>query len=66
MPTTRVLISIDPVTLRAIDEACRARGLTRSRYLAQLAEDDLRLPIGPGASEGARRALRTIDGLFER
>jgi metal-responsive CopG/Arc/MetJ family transcriptional regulator len=41
MPAKRVLISIDPRLLERIDESCRERGLTRSGYLARLAEGDL-------------------------
>lgn len=62
--TRRVLISIDPALLERIDAACRARGLTRSRYLAQLADQDLVGGRGPGAEPSVQRALQEIDALF--
>lgn len=62
--TRRVLISIDAGLLERIDATCRARGLTRSRYLAQLADQDLVGGRGPGAEPSVRRALKEIDALF--
>ena len=62
--TSRVLISIDTALLERIDAACRARGLTRSRYLAQLADQDLVGGRGPGAEPSVKRALKDIDVLF--
>ena len=66
MPAKRVLISIDEHLLRRIDDACERRGLTRSRYLAQLADADLTGARGPGAEPGARHALATIETLLSR
>ncbi len=66
MTVTRVLISIDPQLLDRIDAACHARGLTRSRYLAQLADQDLVASRGPGAAPAVREALASIDRLFGR
>ena len=58
-------MSLDEVLLRRIDRVARARGLSRSAYLAQLAESDLAEVVGPGAMPAARRALRRLDQLFE-
>ena len=66
MPAKRVLISIDERLLDRIDEACARRGLTRSAYLAQLADADLVGGIGPGADPAVRSALATIDSLVGR
>ena len=64
MPTRRVLISIDERLLARIDEACARRSLTRSRYLAQLADADLVGGTGPGADPSVRAALAALDGLL--
>lgn len=63
MPAKRVLISIDVRLLDRIDDACARRGLSRSAYLAQLADADLAGGIGPGADPGVRSALATIDAI---
>ena len=64
MTAKRVLISIDERLLDRIDEACARRGLTRSRYLAHLADADLVGGAGPGADPSVRAALATIDDLL--
>jgi hypothetical protein len=61
--TAKVLISVDPRLLRRIDRAARAKGLTRSAYLARLAEQDIARIVGPGRDPVARRALRSLDRL---
>ena len=66
MPAKRVLISIDERLLGRIDDACARRGVTRSAYLAQLADADLVGGIGPGADPAVRSALATIDGLIAK
>jgi hypothetical protein len=66
MAARRVLISIDERLLDRIDEACARRGLTRSAYLATLADADLAGGIGPGADPAVRSALATIDSLVAR
>jgi hypothetical protein len=66
MPAKRVLISIDERLLDRIDEACARRGMTRSAYLANLADADLVGGIGPGADPAVRSALATIDSLVAR
>jgi hypothetical protein len=64
MPVKRVLISIDERLLARIDDACDRRGLSRSAYLAGLADADLVGSVGPGADLRARAALRAIDELL--
>ena len=63
MPAKRVLISIDDRLLARIDDACARRGLSRSGYLAQLAEADLVGGRGPGADPAVRAALEALDEL---
>jgi hypothetical protein len=64
MPARRVLISIEARLLARIDDACARRGLTRSGYLAELAERDLAGGRGPGADSAVRHALATLDELL--
>lgn len=59
-------MSLDDRLLRRIDRAAKERGLSRSAYLAELAERDLGLARGPGATPQARSALRRLDRLFAR
>ena len=63
MEVTKVLVSLDEALLRRIDRIARGRGLTRSAYLAELAERDTARLNGPGATPAARRALARIDGI---
>jgi DNA-binding phage protein len=63
MPAKRVLISIDERLLQRIDDACARRGMTRSAYLAQLADADLVGGLGPGADPSVRSALAALDSL---
>jgi metal-responsive CopG/Arc/MetJ family transcriptional regulator len=63
--TAKVLISVDQRLLRRIDRTAREKGLTRSAYLAQLAEQDIARTLGPGRDPAARRALRSLDRLVE-
>ncbi len=60
----KVLVSLNDALLRRIDRIARARGLSRSGYLAQLAEQDAARSEGPGTSRAARRALARLDELF--
>jgi hypothetical protein len=66
MPARRVLISIDERLLARVDEACARRGLTRSRYLAQLADADLAGGTGPGTDPSVLAALASLDNLLGR
>jgi hypothetical protein len=65
MPAKRVLISIDERLLARIDERTSVLGLTRSRYLAQLAASDLAGGNGTGVDPTVLAALHAIDALFD-
>ena len=60
----KILVSLDDTLLRRIDRLARSRGLSRSAYLAQLAQRDLARLCGPGSSPAARRAIARLDELF--
>lgn len=60
----KVLVSLNDALLRRIDRIAKARGLSRSAYLAELAERDATRVEGPGTSRTARRALAHLDQLF--
>ncbi len=57
---------MDEKLLRRVDRTARARGLSRSAYLAELAERDTARAEGPGKSPSVRRALARLDALFAR
>jgi hypothetical protein len=61
---TKVLVSLNDELLRRIDRIAQSRGLSRSAYLAELAERDAARQSGPGATPTARRALVRLDELF--
>jgi len=61
---SKVLVSFDDALLRRIDRIASSRGLTRSAYLAQLAERDASSVSGPGNTPAVRAALRDLDRLF--
>lgn len=61
----KVLVSLNDALLRRVDRIAKSRGLSRSGYLAELAERDAARSEGPGTSRGARRALARLDDLFE-
>jgi metal-responsive CopG/Arc/MetJ family transcriptional regulator len=60
----KVLVSIDEALLRRIDRVARARGLSRSAYLAEIAHRDVARSLGPGKTSQARRALSRLDTLI--
>jgi len=60
----KVLVSLNDALLRRVDRIAKARGLTRSAYLAALAERDLARTEGPGSTPRARRAFSRLDELF--
>jgi metal-responsive CopG/Arc/MetJ family transcriptional regulator len=60
----KVLVSIDDALLRRLDRIAKARGLSRSAYLAELAARDVTQARGSGASRTASRALARLDELF--
>lgn len=55
----KVLLSLDERLLRRIDRAARARNLSRSAYVAQLAQHDM----APGRAS-IDAALDRLDRLF--
>jgi hypothetical protein len=61
----KVLVSLNDALLRRVDRIAKARGLSRSGYLAELAERDAARSEGPGTTRTARRALARLDHLFE-
>lgn len=62
----KVLVSLNDALLRRVDRIAKARGLSRSAYLAELAERDAARSRGPGTTPAARRALAMLDDLFKR
>lgn len=62
----KVLISLDERVLRRIDEEARARALTRSALIADLAARGLPERLGPGAHPDVHRAVRELQELAER
>jgi hypothetical protein len=60
----KVLVSLNDSLLRRLDRIAKARGLSRSAYLAQLAEQDAARSEGPGTARSVRRALGRLDALF--
>ncbi|HWT89805.1 MAG TPA: hypothetical protein VN179_01695 [Solirubrobacterales bacterium] len=61
----KVLVSFDDKLLKRIDRAAKANGMTRSAYLAGLAESGASGQVGAGKSRPARQAMRRLDRLFE-
>jgi predicted transcriptional regulator len=61
----KVLVSLNDALLRRVDRIAKARGLSRSAYLAELAEQDAARSEGPGTTRAARRSLARLDDLFE-
>jgi hypothetical protein len=61
---SKVLVSFDDALLRRIDRTARSRGVTRSAYLADLAERDAAQAPGPGKTSAVQAALRELDRLF--
>lgn len=60
----KILISLDGRLLKRIDAAARRLGLSRSGYLARLAEREVGTAEGPGREPRVRAALRALDRLF--
>lgn len=59
----KVLVSFEDGLLKRIDRIARSRGMTRSAYLAQLAENDARMSTR-GIGPAAEAAMRELDRLF--
>lgn len=64
MTMSKVLVSFDDALLRRLDRKAAASGLSRSAYLASVAERDLAATAGPGKDPGARLALKKLDRLL--
>ncbi|MDA8039294.1 MAG: ribbon-helix-helix protein, CopG family [Actinomycetota bacterium] len=62
---SKILVSVDDKLLARIDRAARSAGLSRSAYLARLAQRDLGESRGPGASRQAQRAVCRLQALFD-
>jgi len=60
----KVLVSFEDALLRRIDRIAGSHGLTRSAYLAQLAERDAASIEGPGKRPEVRAALEELEQLF--
>jgi predicted transcriptional regulator len=60
----KVLVSLNDSLLRRVDRIAKARGLSRSAYLAELAARDADRAEGPGSSPAVRRTLARLDELF--
>ncbi len=60
----KVLVSVEDGLLRRIDREAKARGLTRSAYLSQLAEGDIDTGYGHERGPVVQAALRELDELF--
>ena len=61
---SKVLVSFDDRLLKRIDRAAKDRGMTRSGYLAAVAQNDLARSAGPGKDPTVRATLRELDRLF--
>ena len=60
----KVLISFDDDLVRRIDDEARAQGLSRSAYLARLAQHELRRTASLTLRRRAR-ALKALDDLAD-
>jgi hypothetical protein len=60
----KVLVSIDDDLLRRIDSARAERHVSRSAWLARLAERELGEEVGPGADPSVHAAMRAMEALF--
>ncbi len=66
MATRKVLVSLDERVLARIDRAATRRGLSRSAYIARLANTESVGEHGPGLDSSVHKALRSLDRLFRR
>ena len=60
----KVLVTLEDKLLKRIDRAAKERGMTRSAYLAKLAEEEEGRQIGPGADPAVHKAIRDLRELF--
>ena len=63
-PVAKILLSLDERLVRRIDAAARRLGLTRSAYLARVAQKELGEARGPGADPKVRKAIGEIRRMF--
>lgn len=57
----KVLISLDPGLVQRIDRKARSRGLSRSAYLAELAQRDI-----ADQNVSVKSAMQQLDRIFAR
>jgi hypothetical protein len=60
----KVLVSLDQRLLERLDAEARARKMSRSALISELAAKGLGVPSGPGARPEAQRALKRLQELF--
>lgn len=60
----KVLVSLDTGLVARLDREARARGISRSALIAELAGKGLGESLGPGARPEARQAIERIRSLF--
>jgi hypothetical protein len=60
----KVLVSLDPLLLRRIDQEAAKRRVTRSRLIADFAARGLGERAGPGADPAVHRAIDRARRLF--
>ena len=60
----KVLVSFDDALLERIDRAAKARGQSRSAYLASMVQRDMADTKGPGTKPSVRRAMAELKRLF--
>ena len=63
---TKVLVSLDPLLLERLDHEARARKVSRSKLLGDLARQALGEEKGSGARPEVQEALRAIQELVRR
>lgn len=61
---TKILVSMDEKLVARVDREARRLGLSRSAYLARLAEREVGEATGPGNDPKVHQALRNLDRLF--
>ena len=62
----KVLVSLDDRLVERLDHEARARGISRSAMIAELAIRGLGESLGPGARPESRAAVERIRSLFGR
>jgi hypothetical protein len=61
----KVLVSLDDRVLARLDEEARARKMSRSALLSEMATTQLGMRLGPGARPEVHEALRRLHELFD-